>query len=501
MALEEPQQGPSSPLVARVTDTDNKRGTCSRSRRALRCLSAIITGTPSMFCGGFLGNPYRSAVCRLTRGATLAVILLAAPSVVAARSITVAWDPNPEPSVSGYVVYVGREPGVYTGRYDVGNTTSFVYAEAVDNQSYYFSVAAYSTDLLPGPRSQEVSTIGTPFVAPMSLTYAEPVRSAASPAAATRSDSFAPAQICADTATHECYTVRTLIQTPRPITGLAAASDDRVFFIDSGQQIRVIVEGRLVALPALTISDAAVRLSGIALDSAFTTTHFVYVGEVEVARDGSHELSVVRYRELQGVLGERAVIIPALAFPSGAEGVFTTDSAGRIYVAMPSAEDARSTRDAYNGFILRFNPNGTVPSQNSNASPILARGFDQPSAFVWNGEGQLLVTGLDPASSWLSRLDIGAPAVQWPRALGPVSVTTGSAVARGNSVFVIDRANRLTRLLTTPDGPADADVIALPDSKRAIAAAAGARSKTYVVASPAIAGNLSILELTPLPLP
>lgn len=96
----------------------------------------------------------------------------------------------------------------------------------------------------------------------------------------------------------------TLLQAPRPIAGLAAASDDRVFFIDSGQ-IRVIVEGRLTAFPALTISDTAVRLNGIALDAAFTQTHFVYVGEVEVAREGSRELSVVRYRELQGLLGSK----------------------------------------------------------------------------------------------------------------------------------------------------------------------------------------------------
>jgi len=462
-----------------------------------------------------LGNSYRSAVCRLTRGATLAVVLLAAPSVVAARSITVAWDPNPEPGVSGYVVYVGSEPGVYTGRYDVGKATSFVYAEAVDNQNYYFSVAAYSADLLPGPRSQEVSTIGTSFMTPMSLTSAEPVSTAASLAPAAKlSDTFAPAQICAETATRECYTVRTLLQTSRPITGLAAASDDRLFFIDSGQQIIVVDVGRLAAFSSLAIADTRVRLSGIALDSAFTTTHFVYVGEVEVARDGSHELSVVRYRELQGVLGERAVIVTALPLPTGAEGIFTTDSAGRIYVAIPSAGGNRSARNAYNGFILRFNPDGTVPSQNSNASPILARGFDQPSAFVWNGEGQLLVTGLDIPSSWLARLDVDASVAQWPRALGAVSVRTGTAAppsdfgtaagetgSTGNSVYVVDRANRLNRILIAPDGQANADVIPLPDSKRAMATATGARSKTYVVASPAIEGNLSILELTPLLVP
>ena len=124
---------------------------------------------------------------------------------------------------------------------------------------------------LQGPRSQEVSTAGTPFVAPMSLTSSEPAPTGASPAAAAkRADSFDTAQTCAETATRECYTVRTLLQTSRPITGLAAASDDRVFFIDSGQQIIVIVEGRLAAFPALTIADTGVRLSGTALDSAFT---------------------------------------------------------------------------------------------------------------------------------------------------------------------------------------------------------------------------------------
>ena len=412
----------------------------------------------------------------------------------------------------GYVVYVGSEPGVYTGRYDVGNATSFVYADAVDNQSYYFSVAAYSVDLVPGPRSQEVSTIGTPFVAPMSLTSSEPAPTGASPAsAAERADSFGSAQICAETATRECYTVRTLVQTSRPITGLAAASDDRLFFIDSGQRIIVIDVGRLAAFPSLTIADSGVRLSGIALDSAFTKTHFVYVGEVEVARDGSQELNVVRYRELQGVLAERAVIITALPLPSGAEGIFTTDSAGRIYVAVPSAGGNRSARNAYDGFILRFNPDGTVPSQNSNASPILARGFDQPSALVWNGDGQLLVTGLDRPSLWLARLDMGAPVAQWPRGLDAVSVRIGTAAtpspgtATGkigspeSSVYLVDSANRLNRILIAPDGQADADVIALPDSKRAMAIATGAHSKTYVVASPAIEGNLSILELTPLP--
>ena len=80
------------------------------------------------------------------------------------------------------------------------------------------------------------------------------------------------------------------------------------------------------------------------------------------------------------------------------------------------------------------------------------------------------------------------------------SNAAGGIPSLGNSVFLIDHANRLNRILTSSDGLADLDVITLPDSKRAIAVT-GTRSKVYVVASRAIEGNQSILEITPLPLP
>ena len=85
-----------------------------------------------------------------------------------------------------------------------------------------------------------------------------------------------------------------------------------------------------------------------------------------------------------------------------------------------------------------------------------------------------------------------------------VIVTALPLPTGAEGIFTTDsagRRNRLNRILIAGDGQATADVIALPDSKRAMATAMGARSKTYVVASPAIEGNLSILELTPLPLP
>jgi hypothetical protein len=92
-------------------------------------------GPPILGAEAFVGNSYRSAVCRLTCGMTLAVILFLAASVAAARSITFNWDPNPEPDVRG-------------------KATSFVNADAVDNPSYYFFAAAHAVEPPPGPRLQ-----------------------------------------------------------------------------------------------------------------------------------------------------------------------------------------------------------------------------------------------------------------------------------------------------------------------------------------------------------
>ena len=75
-----------------------------------------------------------------------------------AQSLTLAWDPSPNPAVRGYVVHVGTSPGVYTATFDVGAATSFVYA-AVPEQPYFFAVAAYADAYLIGPLSGEVSGV------------------------------------------------------------------------------------------------------------------------------------------------------------------------------------------------------------------------------------------------------------------------------------------------------------------------------------------------------
>jgi hypothetical protein len=91
------------------------------------------------------------------RFAFLVVVLLAVARSAAADTLTLMWDPNPDSAVTGYVVYVGTQSGVYTQTHDVGDTSWFVLQNAIPGQRYYLAVAAYAAGPLLGPRSAEVS--------------------------------------------------------------------------------------------------------------------------------------------------------------------------------------------------------------------------------------------------------------------------------------------------------------------------------------------------------
>jgi len=81
-------------------------------------------------------------------------------STAAAGTITIEWDPNPESTVAGYIVYVGPSTGNYTSSYDVGKTTTFTLPNAVAGTTYHMAVRAYSSSTNMSPMSADlVATI------------------------------------------------------------------------------------------------------------------------------------------------------------------------------------------------------------------------------------------------------------------------------------------------------------------------------------------------------
>lgn len=83
-------------------------------------------------------------------------------------SIILAWNPSPDPSVSGYRVYQGTNSRNYTLVYDAGNGTNKAVPGLQIGAVYYFAATAYDTNGLESDFSAELvytnATGGTPTI-------------------------------------------------------------------------------------------------------------------------------------------------------------------------------------------------------------------------------------------------------------------------------------------------------------------------------------------------
>jgi len=75
-----------------------------------------------------------------------------------------SWRPNAEPNLAGYRLYVGTQPGVYSGFVDVGSATAFELRELIRGMTYYFALTAYNTAGVESNFSPEL-TRQIPFAA------------------------------------------------------------------------------------------------------------------------------------------------------------------------------------------------------------------------------------------------------------------------------------------------------------------------------------------------
>ena len=87
---------------------------------------------------------------------SMLALLTVCSATAEARSVTLAWDRNAEPEVSGYTVLYGTASRTYTHTLDVGNVISFTVAGLPDSEPVYFAVRAYTRDGLRSGPSDEV---------------------------------------------------------------------------------------------------------------------------------------------------------------------------------------------------------------------------------------------------------------------------------------------------------------------------------------------------------
>jgi Fibronectin type III domain len=103
------------------------------------------------------------APSRFSQALFVMAVLLSSANLFAAQSVGLAWDPNSENDLAGYLVYYGTASGNYSQTRPAA-TPSATVTNLNSGTTYYFAVTAYNTNGLESGYSNEVSysTSGSP---------------------------------------------------------------------------------------------------------------------------------------------------------------------------------------------------------------------------------------------------------------------------------------------------------------------------------------------------
>jgi hypothetical protein len=91
---------------------------------------------------------------------------------VSTSSVTLAWDPSPDATVTGYKIYRGTASRVYSNNYNAGNVLTYTVTGHISGVTYYYAATAYEGGGLESDFSNEVSYTVPGEAAPTNLAIA-----------------------------------------------------------------------------------------------------------------------------------------------------------------------------------------------------------------------------------------------------------------------------------------------------------------------------------------
>jgi aldose sugar dehydrogenase len=177
-------------------------------------------------------------------------------------------------------------------------------------------------------------------------------------------------------------------------TALAFAPDGRLFWTERSGTVRVWQNGAskvfakvktVTTEPDGTYSERG--LLGLAISPTFTTDRYVYAFYSDADYKTQH---VIRWTDCDGT-GTAAKIIAT--FPAGGDcchkgGRLAFGPDGKLYVTLGDEHDAPAAQSLADvrGKVLRYNPDGTIPSDNpfGPTNPIWAYGFRNPFGIAFS---------------------------------------------------------------------------------------------------------------------
>ncbi len=198
-------------------------------------------------------------------------------------------------------------------------------------------------------------------------------------------------------------TVERLVDGLQFPTDAVFAPDGRLFIAERAGRIRIVQDGQLRSAPALEIDDIAPGggLLSIALDPGFAESRQVFTLSTGTGSRGP-VFRLTRYRELRGLLAQRAVLLETPAAVPSAAMRFGPD--GMLYVALGAT--APDSPSSYGGKILRLQPDGRAPRDRRAGLPAISSGHLSPRALAWRPGGELLwiADGTPEGVEWITGL-------------------------------------------------------------------------------------------------
>jgi hypothetical protein len=160
---------------------------------------------------------------------------------------------------------------------------------------------------------------------------------------------------------------------------VAIDSRGRAFVVERAGTLRIVsataAAGRMRGEPLFGSRDEGSRALSVALASDFATSRFVYALGAQPSSNGSR-FFVTRYRELNGTLGQAAVIYTQELPGTEPHGVLRFGPDAAMYVAASATPESPAQ-------ILRLQADGRIPPDNPDASPVYSRVDLMPAGLAW----------------------------------------------------------------------------------------------------------------------
>ena len=230
-------------------------------------------------------------------------------------------------------------------------------------------------------------------------------------------------------------------------TAMALASDGRIFVTEQGGALRVVKDGALLTAPFLTVpvvSSNERGLLGVTFDPSFASNGFVYVyytANTNPIVNRVSRFTVSATDPDRANPASETVIVNDIPSENGYHngGALHFGADGKLYIAVGESHNGSNAQSLTSlaGKILRFNANGTVPTDNpfyatttGNSRAIWALGLRNPFTFdIQPGTGRIFVNDVGQSTweevdeAWIGPND-GSNAgfnFGWPTTEGPTT--------------------------------------------------------------------------------